>query len=174
MFFHPSLHFILHWYMLSGLRPRRADWAHERMRLTVSSLHSICLGSNEWNIHQSFYTLTTHIHTNKSHWALRDCDLFADAGQLHPFVCSPSSRTAQYASPQLIKMPAEFPSGRPGCKFLPGSVAWQADTQPLNAQRGKWMKSNEARVIMKLILPQLTFSWGAAPCSCLLWAIGNG
>ena len=83
---------------------------------------------------------------------------------------APPAAGAQYASAQLIKMPAEFTSGRPGCKFLPGSVAWQADTRPLDAHGGKWMKSNEARVIMKPILRWLTFNQGAAPCSRLLWA----
>lgn len=42
---------------------------------------------------------------------LPDCDLFADASELHPFVCSlSSSGTAPCASPPLIKMPSEFPS----------------------------------------------------------------
>lgn len=52
-----------------------------------------------------------HTHTNKTTMGLPDCDLFVDAIELHPFVCShSSSRTAQCASAPLIEMPTAFPS----------------------------------------------------------------
>lgn len=104
------------------------------------------------------YTAHRHAHAHtdthkqtKPQWALPDCDLFADAGELHPFVCSHSSRTAQYAFPQLIKMLSEFPSRSILARAR--GLAGQR-LAPLTLLQGKWMQSNEARLIMKLLSPR--------------------
>lgn len=102
-------------------------------------LPSTSSASNELNI------TSTHTHERITlgllpdwfvcrHWSARSISLAPPAA-------------GQLSLQQLIKMPAEFTSSLPGCKFSLSSVACQEDTQPFHAQRGS-MTSNASRLIM--------------------------
>lgn len=97
----------------------------EKTTVTVSSLLSIYFNPNEWHIHQSFCSrTTTHTHTRKQLTArpsLAVICLQMLFSSIH-LSAPPAAGQLSAASPQLIKMPAEFTSGGPGCKFLPRSV----------------------------------------------------